>query len=89
MLDRQVHNDDKDEDDIAGDEDEMQMGSDDEMLDRTGRRDGDMDHDSDEGENDLLRRSEEKKAREGKDNTQVRIMNKMTTRFSFHNFIIT
>lgn len=59
---------------MVGDEDEMQMDSDDEMLDRTGQRDGDnMDPDSDEGENELVRRREEKKAREGKDNTQVHI----------------
>jgi len=66
MLDR-VHKK-NDEDGLERDEDEMQIGSDDEMLDRTGRRDGDSD---DDAEIEMLRK-EETKAREGKDNTQVR-----------------
>ena len=62
-----------DEDGI--DENEMQIGSDDEMMDRTGRQRIDMESSGDESEDEaesIKRRLEETKSREGKDNTQVR-----------------
>lgn len=73
MQDRQAQKKNKDDDQEAGkDEDEMQMDSDDEMLDRTGRKGADnMESSSDESEGDIVKKTEETKSREGKDNTQV------------------
>lgn len=73
MQDRQAQKKNKDDDQEAGkDEDEMQMDSDDEMLDRTGKKGADnMESSSDESEGDIVRKTEETKSREGKDNTQV------------------
>lgn len=50
-------------------EDEMQIGSDDEMLDKTGQN---ANSSGDEDEREMVRKIEETKSREGKDNTQVR-----------------
>lgn len=50
-------------------EDEMQIGSDDEMMDKTGQNNAHSSGDEDERE--MVRKIEETKSREGKDNTQV------------------
>lgn len=73
MQDRQAQKKSKEDNQgVEEDEDEMQIGSDDEMLDRTGRRGADdMESSSDESEGEMARKTEETKSREGKDNTQV------------------
>lgn len=77
MQDRHASKVSKDKDE----EDEMQIGSDDEMIDRTGQNNAHSSGDEDERE--MVRKIEETKSREGKDNTQVK------SRFlSFRNFTL-
>ncbi|XP_065216970.1 splicing factor 3A subunit 1 [Planococcus citri] len=76
MQDRQTSKRNGDDDD-GNDDNEMQIGSDDEMMDRSGRQRIDMESSGDESEDEaesLQRRLEETKSREGKDNTQVEDM---------------
>lgn len=70
MQDR--HSSKKNVDDDGMDESEMQIGSDDEMMDRVGR--AAMESSGEESEDEMesvKRKIEETKSREGKDNTQV------------------
>lgn len=67
MQDRHASKINKDDGDK---EDEMQMGSDDEMIDRTGQNNH-ADYSGDEDEREMVRKIEETRSREGKDNTQV------------------
>ncbi len=72
MQDRQALKKNKNDDEVEEEEDEneMQIGSDDEMLDRTDQKNDNTAPGVDE-DLEMLRRLEETKTREGKDNTQV------------------